>query len=71
MKFFKVPVYGGAKSDQILSEKEIVAQIEKCLKQASYTRDRYPIGILSSDKRDNWGIAYNELIKGDCDKYIR
>ena len=54
-------VYGGAEQNKMLSEKELYKQLEKCL---MINADAQRVGILTTDNRNNWGEAYEELIKG-------
>lgn len=60
--FFKVTVYG--LNGNMLSEMEIIQQLKICLQEANKLKSS-KVGILTSDNRDNWGAAYNELIKID------
>ncbi|GAB0099293.1 uncharacterized protein DMENIID0001_151450 [Sergentomyia squamirostris] len=57
---FKVNVYGGVGQDEILSEEELIEQLQECIKTE---RNPYPVGILTSDNRNNWGKAYEILLK--------
>lgn len=60
--FFKVTVY--SKSGKILSETEITDQLKICLQEANKLKSS-KVGILTSDNRDNWAAAYEELVKID------
>lgn len=64
-QYYKVPVYGGADGRTILSEQELFDQLKSCV---SPQKNQNPIGILSSDNRDNWAVAYQELIKDPLNK---
>ncbi|XP_065358406.1 carnitine O-acetyltransferase isoform X3 [Calliphora vicina] len=57
--FFKLPVYD--KNGQILNAKVLAQQLQQIGK--SETQAGLPIGLLSTDSRDNWAAAYAELIK--------
>ncbi|GLH09742.1 Choline O-acetyltransferase-like Protein [Gryllus bimaculatus] len=57
--FFEVAVYG--ENGEPLSEDQIREQL--CEIVSGPVRPAVPIGILTSDQRDNWGKAYQELIK--------
>ena len=60
--FFKVTVYG--QNGKILSDQELIDQLKICLQEAVKLKSS-KVGILTSDNRDNWGLAYNELMKID------
>lgn len=62
-----MPVYGGANGTTILSEQELLDQLKTCL---STRRNDTPIGILTSDNRDNWGRSYKELVKDPLNKAL-
>uniref|UniRef100_A0A1B0CHY9 Putative carnitine o-acyltransferase crot n=1 Tax=Lutzomyia longipalpis TaxID=7200 RepID=A0A1B0CHY9_LUTLO len=55
---FKVPVYG-SNQEEILSEEELIQQLEECTKE---DKNPYPVGILTSDNRNNWGKAHDFLL---------
>jgi len=61
-EFYKVPVYDGS---DVLSENQIAKQIVACTKQKG---SEAPIGLLTTDHRDNWGLAYAELMKDPRNK---
>lgn len=61
-EFYKVPVYDGS---QVLSEAQILKQIESCKKLKG---NEAPIGLLTTDHRGNWGLAYSDLIKDPKNK---
>uniref|UniRef100_A0A1L8DZ57 Putative carnitine o-acyltransferase crot n=1 Tax=Nyssomyia neivai TaxID=330878 RepID=A0A1L8DZ57_9DIPT len=56
---FKVPVYGGSNEGEILSEEELIQQLEECVKS---DKNPHPVGILTSDNRSNWGKAHDFLL---------
>lgn len=59
-RFYKVPVYDSKGNP--LCDTIIVEQIEECVKLSKENRTKAPrIGILTSDNRDNWAIAYDKL----------
>lgn len=59
--FFKVPVY--AKDKSILGENQLQEQIRDCINAASKQTNQVKVGVLTSDNRDNWAKAYQELVK--------
>jgi len=59
--FFKVPVYGHDGS--ILGENQLRDQIRQCIAEAGKAKGQVRVGILTSDNRDNWAKAYQELTK--------
>lgn len=59
--FFKVPVY--AKDGSILGENQIRDQIRECIAAAAKQKNPLKVGVLTSDNRDNWARAYQELLK--------
>lgn len=46
-----------------LSEDQIVQQLKKVIEQSSSPNGK-GIGILTSDNRNNWAKAYQQLVKG-------
>lgn len=48
-----------------MSEGELFIQLKSCL---SANRGTSPVGILTSDNRDNWGRAYQDLLKDPVNK---
>lgn len=64
-QYFKVPVYGGSTGRTILSEQELMEQLKSCV---TTQKNSSPIGLLTSDHRDNWGRAYQELMKDPLNK---
>lgn len=64
-QYFQVPVYGGDSGRVILSEQELVEQLQMCL---TSNKNPTPIGLLTSDNRDNWGRAYQELQKDSLNR---
>ncbi|XP_059616378.1 carnitine O-acetyltransferase [Phlebotomus argentipes] len=58
---YKVTVYGGADLGELLSEEELIEQLQECVKGS---RNPHPVGILTSDNRNNWGKAY-EILSSD------
>lgn len=62
LKFFMLDVYN---SDGIpLTVDQIYFQLEK-IWNSSLETNIEPIGILTSNHRNSWGKAYNNLIKGE------
>lgn len=60
-EFYKIPVYG--ESNRLISQEQILSQLEHCIAESkSHKTKSPPIGLLSTDNRDNWGHAYAELI---------
>nr|XP_022914216.1 carnitine O-acetyltransferase-like isoform X1 [Onthophagus taurus] len=57
--FFKVHLFGD--NNQLISENQLLQQLHDIMEQSVATAP--PIGILTSDSRDNWGKAYQQLIK--------
>lgn len=58
---FKIPVYGGPSGTDILSVDELIEQFRECIAKVKGTVE--PVGILSTEQRDNYAIAYEALIK--------
>ncbi|XP_063699837.1 carnitine O-acetyltransferase-like isoform X2 [Culicoides brevitarsis] len=66
-EYYKIPVFNKAK--EVLSENQILSQIKKCLNEQKGRKIKSaPIGLLSTDKRDNWGKAYAELMSDPKNK---
>lgn len=66
-EYYKIPVYN--KEKRILSEDQIVSQIKQCVNESKSRKTKSaPIGLLSTDHRDNWGKAYAELINDPKNK---
>lgn len=59
--FFKVPVY--AQDGTILGQNQLQEQIKECIATASKQTNALKVGVLTSDNRDNWAKAYQQLIK--------
>lgn len=59
--FYKLPVYTA--EGNILGENQLQEQIKFCLSEAEKVKNPLKIGVFTSDNRDNWGKAYQELIK--------
>ncbi|CAH1735571.1 unnamed protein product [Chironomus riparius] len=59
--FFKVPVYNV--HGDILGENQLMEQLQFCVNEAMKVKNPLKIGVLTSDNRDNWAKAYQELIK--------
>ncbi|XP_037828590.1 LOW QUALITY PROTEIN: carnitine O-acetyltransferase-like [Lucilia sericata] len=57
--FFKLPVYD--KNGKILNAKVLSQQLQQIAN--SEKQNGLPIGLLSTDSRDNWAAAYAELMK--------
>lgn len=64
--FFKVPVY--AKDKSILGENQLQEQIKECIAVASNLNNPVKVGVLTSDNRDNWAKAYQELVKDEINR---
>lgn len=62
LQIYKVPVYGGSGQDQLLNEEELIEQLQECVKGS---KNPYPVGILTSDNRNNWGKAHELLLSGN------
>ncbi|KAG6446225.1 carnitine O-acetyltransferase [Manduca sexta] len=62
---FHVDLWG--QDNVILSEDQIVSQLEKVIKQSSKPTSQ-GIGILTSDNRDNWAAAYRLLREDKTNK---
>ena len=65
--FFKVPVY--AKDKTILGENQLQEQIRDCINAASKQTNQVKVGVLTSDNRDNWAKAYQELVKDEVNRF--
>lgn len=61
--FFKVPVY--AQDGSVLGENQLQEQIRQCIQEAGKQSNPVKVGVLTSDNRDNWAKAYQELVKND------
>lgn len=61
-KFFVLDVYNS--DDTPLTVDQLYMQLEK-IWNSSLQTNKEPIGILTSNHRNTWGKAYNNLIKGD------
>lgn len=64
--FFKVPVYTA--DGKILGENQLQEQLLYCVNEAGKVKKAPKIGVLTSDNRDNWAKAYQELIKSPVNK---
>ncbi|KAI4464457.1 carnitine o-acyltransferase [Holotrichia oblita] len=62
--FFKVELFGN--NGEVISEKQLFNQLQTILEQS--VTPAAPIGILTTDHRDNWGKAYQLLIKDPSNK---
>ena len=65
-KFFVLDVYNSDGTP--LTVDQIYMQLEKIWNSSLQTNEE-PIGILTSNHRNTWGKAYNNLIKGDLPQY--
>lgn len=63
-QYFKVQVLD--EYNKKFSEKQLTEQFENVLKNSEQVAPE--IGVLTTDKRDNWGKAYEELIKDPTNK---
>ncbi len=61
MQFFVLDVYNSDGTP--LTVDQIYIQLEK-IWNSSLQTNKEPIGILTSNHRNSWGKAYNNLIKG-------
>lgn len=59
-QFFKVELFGD--NGQLISEQQVLQQLHDIIEQS--VSPATPIGILTTDHRDNWGQAYQHLIQG-------
>lgn len=55
-----MPVYGSDGAQ--LSMKQLIGQFEHVINQSQSPAS--PVGILGTDKRDNWYKAYTKMCKG-------
>lgn len=62
LQFFVLDVYNSDGSP--LTVDQIYVQLEK-IWNSSLQTNKEPIGILTSQHRNTWGKAYNNLIKGE------
>ncbi|KAK2145778.1 hypothetical protein LSH36_658g01036 [Paralvinella palmiformis] len=62
--FFTVPVYGSDGAQ--LSMKQLIGQFEHVINQSQSPAP--PVGILGTDKRDNWYKAYTKMCKDKKNK---
>lgn len=65
--FFKVPVY--TKDKSILGQNQLEEQIRDCINAASSQTNQVKVGVLTSDNRDNWANAYQELLKDGINRH--
>jgi carnitine O-acetyltransferase len=65
-KFFKVPVYGA--DGNMLSEAQLIDQLQSCIVKGDDHRHQ-KVGILTSDMRDNWATAYQDLVSNDFNRH--
>lgn len=66
-EYYKIPVYN--KEKRTLSQDQILSQIKQCMNDSKSRKTKSaPIGLLSTDHRDNWGKAYAELINDPKNK---
>lgn len=63
-KFFVLDVYNSDGTP--LTVDQLYMQLEK-IWNSSLQTNKEPIGILTSNHRNTWGKAYNNLIKGDLE----
>lgn len=61
-KFFVLDVYNSDSTP--LTVDQLYMQLEK-IWNSSLQTNKEPIGILTSNHRNTWGKAYNNLIKGN------
>lgn len=61
-QFFVLDVYNSDGTP--LTVDQLYMQLEK-IWNSSLQSNKEPIGILTSNHRNTWGKAYNNLIKGD------
>lgn len=59
-QIFKLELY--SYSGDIVSEEDIFTALKKV--ETMSVKPGVPVGILTSDTRDNWAEAYSLLIKG-------
>uniref|UniRef100_H3A013 Carnitine O-acetyltransferase b n=1 Tax=Latimeria chalumnae TaxID=7897 RepID=H3A013_LATCH len=59
-QFFQLDVYNSDGSP--LTVDQIYMQLER-IRGLSWKRDKEPMGVLTSDHRNSWGQAYNNLMK--------
>jgi len=62
LQFFVLDVYNSDGSP--LTVDQIYVQLEK-IWNTSLQTNKEPVGILTSNHRNTWGKAYNNLIKGE------
>lgn len=62
IKFFILDVYNSDGTP--LTVDQLYMQLEK-IWNSSLQTNKEPIGILTSNHRNTWGKAYNNLIKGE------
>lgn len=68
MQFFVLDVYNSDGTP--LTVDQIYTQLEK-IWNSSLQTNKEPIGILTSNHRNSWGKAYNNLIKGgNCQHFL-
>ncbi len=68
MQFFVLDVYNSDGTP--LTVDQIYIQLEK-IWNSSLQTNKEPIGILTSNHRNSWGKAYNNLIKGGhCQHFL-
>ncbi|KRT83273.1 hypothetical protein AMK59_3062, partial [Oryctes borbonicus] len=63
-QFFKIEVFGN--DGKVISEKQLFAQLERVLEESQTAAP--PIGILTTDHRDNWGKSYQLLTQDPNNK---
>lgn len=61
MQIFHMDLWGD--DGVMLNEDQLMNNLQYILNESTHPADD-PIGILTSENRDIWGSAYNELIKG-------
>lgn len=60
LQFFKMPVFDKCGMD-LLNEDQLTCQLELILQMDTVGE---PVGILTTDNRDNWGKAFKLLMAG-------